>query len=295
MQHQPTRNAGSLVVIGGNEDREHDKPVLKRIIELTEKVQPRVMIITAASAEPDLMWEAYDGAFHDLGVHHRQRLDLPDREAANRASSARAISEADVVFMTGGDQVRLMSVLNGSTAAAVMLDGFHNRHLCIAGTSAGASVMSDHMVAGGETKSPPTKDMVTLAAGLGLLHGVVIDQHFSERGRLPRLLSALAQKPTLLGLGIDEDTALVVRPFDSIEVVGSGAVTAVDGSCMRFDCIDAHPRQALQLERVVVHLLPAGGRYHLNDCKPPSQVREQIESCGIAELVAVLTTLPPPR
>lgn len=292
MQHRQPRNTGCLVVIGGNEDREHDKPVLKRIIELTGKAHPRIVVITAASAEPDFMWEAYDGAFSDLDVHHRRRLDLMDRAEADRASSAREIDEADVVFMTGGDQLRLMSVLAGSAVAAAMRAGFVNRRLCIAGTSAGASVMSDHMMAGGAVRSPPAKDMVRLDRGLGLLHGVIIDQHFSERGRLPRLLSALAQQPTLLGLGIDEDTALVVRPFDSIEVVGSGAVTAVDGGCTRFDCVQRADGEALQLERVVVHLLPAGGRYPLQDSAPEVDKRGSLESCCIARLVSVLA-LPP--
>lgn len=288
----PHRQTGCLIAIGGNEDREKDKPILKRIIELTGKAHPHVLVVTAASAEPDFMWEAYDGAFDDLGVRHRHRLDLADRAAADLASSTRAIDEADAVFMTGGDQTRLMSVLAGSAVSAAMRAGFEGRGLCIAGTSAGASVMSDHMMAGGEVKSPPSRDMVKLARGLGLLHGVIIDQHFSERGRLPRLFSALAQQPSLLGLGIDEDTALVVRPFDWVEVVGTGAVTVVDGGCTRIECVPQREGEALQLERVVVHLLPAGGRYAL----PPDQASlgrpGSMKNCSVDKLVTILTTPP---
>lgn len=290
MPPMPHRHTGCLIAIGGNEDREKDKPILKRIIALTGKTEPHVLIITAASAEPDFMWEAYDGAFDDLGVRHRRRLDLADRAAADLPASARAIDEADAVFMTGGDQTRLMSVLAGSAASAAMRAGFETRGLCIAGTSAGASVMSDHMMAGGEVKSPPTKDMVMLARGLGLLHGVIIDQHFSERGRLPRLFSALAQQPSLLGLGIDEDTALVVRPFDSVEVVGTGAVTVVDGGCTRIESVPQAQGEALQLERVVVHLLPAGARHAL----PPDQQNlgrpGSMKNCSVDKLVTILTT-----
>jgi cyanophycinase len=143
------------------------------------------------------------------------------------------------------------------------------------------------MVAGGAPRSPPRPDMARLATGLGFLRGVVIDQHFSERGRLPRLFSALAQQPTLLGLGIDEDTALVVSPFHSIEVVGSGAVTVLDGGRTRFECVRRDDGDALQLEHVLLHLLPAGRRYLLGDGPPAEGDR-----IGIAKLVATLTAQP---
>ncbi|MEK8032753.1 cyanophycinase [Ideonella sp. DXS29W] len=271
------------MIIGGNEDRDNDKPVLRRIVALSERAQPKIVVITAASAEPDVVWQAYDGAFEDLGVRHRQRLDLPDRHAADHAAHVRTITEADIVFMTGGDQTRLMSALAGSRAAVAIREGFAHRGQCVAGTSAGASVMSEHMMASGEVRSPPTKDMVRLARGLGLLHGVIIDQHFSERGRLPRLFAALAHHPPLMGLGIDEDTALVVRPFDSIEVIGSGAVTVVDGSSSTIDRVACAHGEALQLEKVVVHLLPAGGRYTRHAGATPV-------GPGIATAVHLLTT-----
>lgn len=299
MDHQHQRNPGYLIAIGGAEDREHEKPVLQRLIELAGNADPCVAVITAASAEPDVMWEAYDNAFADLGVHHRRRLDLENHAAANNPSAAWEIEAADVVFMTGGDQLRLLSVLADSAVASAMWAGFDHRRLCIAGTSAGAAVMADHMVAHGANRSPPTREMVNLAQGLGLLHGVVIDQHFSQRRRLPRLLSALAHQPGLLGLGIDEDTALVVRPGDSIEVIGTGAVTVLDGGCARIDSVQRDGGDVLQLERVVLHLLPAGRRYHLHDDLHghlrADGVADPLGNCGIAKLVSLLTAPPTPQ
>jgi cyanophycinase len=283
---------GALMIIGGAEDRENDKAVLCRLLELTGRATPKVVVLTAASAEPERLWSVYDQAFADLGVQDRVPLAIDSRQQANDDLSASLVREADLVFMTGGDQKRLMAVIGGTALDAELQRGLRERGLCVAGTSAGASVMSDYMVATGEAKAVPERDMVALAAGLGLLQRVVIDQHFSERHRLPRLLALIAQNPALLGLGIDEDTALIVEPERAIEVIGSGAVTVVDGSKMRSNYLDVDRRERLELENVVLNLLPAGARYEADEVIGEEGGDEPLLQFGIGKVVSVLTTVP---
>jgi len=284
--------AGHLVIIGGAEDREGDKPILTRVVELAQRPDPTVIVLTAASAQPEEMWATYDQAFGDLGVGRRVWFDLSAREAANDPQVAQAILDADVVFMTGGDQKRLLSVVGGTPVDCALQAGVRERGLCVAGTSAGASAMSDYMPATASNEPLPSRDMVTLAAGLGLLQRVVIDQHFSERQRLGRLLSVIAQNPALLGVGIDEDTALVIAPGSSIEVIGEGAVTVADGSRMRCNFLEVKRREALQLENVALHLLPSGTRLE----RPPLTEQEgavgMASLAGLAKAVSMLTTMP---
>jgi cyanophycinase len=284
------RKAGHLVIIGGAEDREGDKPILARVVELARRRKPTVTVLTAASTQPEELWAVYDRAFADLGAGQRVWFDLPTREAANEPQVAQAIFDADVVFMTGGDQKRLLSVVGGTPVDSALQAGLRERALCVAGTSAGASAMSDYMPATASNDALPSRDMVTLAAGLGLLQRVVIDQHFSERQRLGRLLSVIAQNPALLGVGIDEDTALVIEPAACVEVIGEGAVTLVDGSRMRCNYLEVRRREALQLENVALHLLPSGTHF---DAPPPSDDAAAGDAlAGLAKAVAMLTTVP---
>jgi cyanophycinase len=172
---------------------------------------------------------------------------------------------------------------------------FKTRGACIAGTSAGASAMSEHMLASSAaTDQIPVKGDTYLAAGLGFLQRVVIDQHFSERHRLGRLLGIVAQNPYLLGIGIDEDTALVVENGAGLEVVGNGAVTLIDGRQMMSNFLDAEERERLELVNVKLHLLPAGARYYLHgdeekDARPvPPALRE-----AVAAVTSVSTIVEP--
>jgi cyanophycinase len=179
------------------------------------------------------------------------------------------VAEADGIFMTGGDQKRLLAIIGGTALDAEMHTALKVRGACIGGTSAGASAMSGHMLAQGSTDLLPEKGAVSLGAGLGFLHRVVIDQHFSERQRLSRLLSVVAQNPYLQGIGIDEDTALVVERGRGIEVLGEGSVTVVDGRTMDTNMADIAERATPELIDVRLHLLPAGSRYYLPTDEEP--------------------------
>ena len=280
--HQTAKH-GHLVIIGGHEDREHRKEILTRFVELAGGADARIVVITAASKIADDMWEIYDQAFGDLGVRQRSHLSLESRQDANDEEKLRMVAEADGIFMTGGDQKRLMAIIGGTALDAEMHTALKVRGACIGGTSAGASAMSGHMLTQGKTDLLPEKGAVHMGAGLGFLHKVVIDQHFSERQRLARLLSAVAQNPYLMGIGIDEDTALVVERGRGIEVLGEGSVTVVDGRTMLTNMADIRERDTPELIDVRLHLLPAGSSYYLpeegEEAKPmPRSLQEFLEN-----------------
>jgi cyanophycinase len=257
------KSHGHLVIIGGGEDKQHDMEILKRFVELCGGASAKIVVITAASSITDKMWDTYDRAFGDLGVSRHVHLHLENRRDANDEAHIRDVLDADGIFMTGGDQKRLLAIIGGTALDAEMHAALKLRGACIGGTSAGASAMSGHMLAQGRAEILPEKGSVSLGAGLGFLHKVVIDQHFSERQRLSRLLSVVAQNPYLQGIGIDEDTALVVERGVGIEVVGEGAVTIVDGRTMSTNVAEIDNHETPELIDVRLHLLPAGSRYAL--------------------------------
>lgn len=251
-----------LLAIGGNEDRREEMAVLRRFVQHCGGPQARIVVLTAASTVPQILWAGYERAFAALGVQRCVELGLSSREEADAPAAVREILAADGVFLTGGDQRRLLSVLGGSAVADAMRRARAQRGLCVAGTSAGAAALSRQMLAGGRAPLLPEKDVVLLDEGLDLLPGAIVDQHFSERRRLARLMSAVAQHPQLLGVGIDEDTALVVER-GAIEVVGTGAVTLLDGRHMASSIERAQPGDRLTLAGLRIHVLQAGQRLGL--------------------------------
>ncbi len=256
-----THKRGRLVIIGGAEDRKQDRVILKKFLELSGGQDARIKFITAASSVPDIVWQSYQAVFQDLGATQCELVPMWTRDDASNPNVVAQLAQADGIFMTGGDQNRLMQCLWESPAAQAMHRAFHVNGCCIAGTSAGAAVMSRQMLAQGTATPNPEKDVVQMDIGLGFVANAIIDQHFSQRQRLGRLLSALAQRPDMLGVGIDEDTALVIERGQSIEVVGRGAVTLIDPRKMRsnFETVDA--QQKLEMLGLQLHMLPAGHRY----------------------------------
>lgn len=260
---QKKPGVGHLIIIGGAEDRKNEMILLSRFVELTRMRNPRIVILTAASTYQNEVWETYKIAFKKLGITHVSRLDIGSRADANSDEVKRKIDDADGVFISGGDQQRLMSTIGGTLTARAIREAFEERGACIGGTSAGAAVMSAYMMAEGHVSGAPGRGEARMSAGLGLVPRVIIDQHFSERQRLGRLLSLVAQAPFLLGLGIDEDTALVIEKGRGIEVLGEGAVTVIDGRNMTSNFFDAGARELLEMINIKMHLLPSGARYYL--------------------------------
>jgi cyanophycinase len=253
---------GYLVPIGGAEEKFHNPEILDRFVDICGGKNARIAIIPTASELEDT-GRNYEKLFRGLGIRHAQVLHLITREDCQSDKYLEYIEKADGVFMTGGNQLRLSTTLGGTPVAQAIrrrnAEGMH-----VAGTSAGAAFMPEHMIAGGDEGSTPSPDMVTLAPGLGLTNSFIIDQHFRQRDRLGRLLTALAYNPFAVGIGLDEDTAAFIRPGDDLEVVGSGGITVIDPSKLSYSSMDRARRgEPVSLIDVKLHILIAGGRFEI--------------------------------
>jgi cyanophycinase len=252
---------GVVMAIGGAEDKLRDRAILERFVQLAGGTRARIAIISTASSLGDEATELYSALFAREGAAESFGLRPTTREEANDLGLTELIDVSTGIFMTGGNQLRLASIVGGTTLGQALLDA-HSRGAVIAGTSAGASAMSSHMIAFGRAGASPKHRMVQLASGFGVLPGVVIDQHFEQRNRLGRLLAAVAQSPGLIGIGIDEDTAIVVDD-GVLEVIGKGAATIVDGSHVVTDAFVTKGFRPMMVSGAKLHSLPSGWRYDL--------------------------------
>lgn len=255
---------GPLMVIGGAEDKAGTRQVLSRFVRLAGGPTARVAVVATASALGEEIVDAYREAFAGLGVAEVVAPRPTTRAEAADPEVVRQLDDVTAVFMTGGNQSKLSGVVAG-TPFGQALKALHARGVLIGGTSAGASVQSEHMVAFGREGSTPKLRMAQMSAGLGLLPGLVIDQHFDQRGRYGRLLTLVSHAPHLLGMGVDEDTAAVVTEGRLLEVVGKGAVTLFDGRAMTSNVDTARGNAPLMVSGVVLHSLPSGARFDLEE------------------------------
>lgn len=253
---------GTVIIIGGAEDKVRDRVILGRFTALAGGRDANIAVVSTASSLGPEAGARYRAVFGELGVTQVRPLHAVTRSQANDESAALAVRDATGVFLTGGNQLRLSSTIGGTRLADAILERFRHGAV-VAGTSAGASAMSSHMIAFGASGATPKHRMAQIAAGLGLLPGVIIDQHFQQRNRLGRLLSLIAQNPSLLGLGVDEDTAGIVGPDHVMEVIGRGSITVVDGAASETDAWEVHGHKPLMISGVVLHSLPAGYRFDL--------------------------------
>jgi cyanophycinase len=250
------------MIIGGAEDKLRDKVILSRFVQLARGTQANIVIISTASSLGDEATHLYQQIFTQMGAGTVSGMRPLTREDADDPAAAGLVDQATGVFLTGGNQLRLSSVVSGTRLGAALLRA-NLRGAVVAGTSAGASAVSTHMVAFGASGPTPKHRMVQMAAGLGLLQNVVIDQHFEQRTRLGRLLAVVAQSPSLLGMGLDEDTAAIVWPDRTLEVIGRGAVTIVDGSDVRTDAFQTKGHRPMMVSGAILHSLPSGYRFDL--------------------------------
>jgi cyanophycinase len=253
---------GTVIIIGGAEDKFRDRVILNRFVTLAGGTEATIAVISTASSLGTEAGERYRQIFGELGVRRVQPLHAMTRAQSNDATSARTVSDATGIFLTGGNQLRLSSTIGGTRLAEAVMERFRHGAV-VAGTSAGASAMSTHMIAFGASGATPKQRMATIAAGLGVLPGVIVDQHFQQRNRLGRLLSLIAQNPSLLGIGVDEDTAGVVGPEHQLEVIGRGSITIVDGAGSETDAWEVKGHRPLMISGVVLHSLPSGYRFDL--------------------------------
>ena len=251
---------GAIVPIGGAEAKTGTRDVLARVLALAGGADARIAVVPTASELPDT-GDRYASLFTELGAGHVDVLAITERAHARVPGAVETVERATGIFMTGGNQLRLSTILGG-TPVAQAVRRRNAAGVVVAGTSAGAAVIPEHMIATGRTGPTPTTESVTLAPGLGLTNRLVIDQHFRQRDRLGRLLTAVSFNPFATGVGIDEDTALVLGPDDVFEVVGSGTVTVVDPSELSYSSMDsARPGQPVSLIGLRVHVLAAGCTY----------------------------------
>jgi cyanophycinase len=255
--------AGPLYVIGGAEDKLKRRTVLRHFVEACGGERARIAVVpTASSLGPEIV-EIYAALFQRLGAADVIGVRPESRDDAEDPALSARLDDLTGIFMTGGNQLKLSAIINGTRFGAAIKEA-HRRGVAVGGTSAGASIQSSHMVAFGTGGSTPKQRMTQLAAGLGLISECVIDQHFAQRNRYGRLLMLVAQSPNLLGLGVDEDTAAVVHPDHTLDVVGRGAVTIIDGSRMRSNAHEAKRTAPLLVSGASLHILPAGARFDLS-------------------------------
>lgn len=258
---------GTLVVIGGAEERDGACHILREFVRLAGGRGAKIVVLTAATSEPKEAGETYVDVFKRLGADRIWVVDTRDQDDANQVGAVRAIRESTGIFFTGGDQSRIVERIKGT----ILDDAIWKRYVegsVIAGTSAGAAIMPEVMIVRGESEMSPRGDAVTLGVGMGFVSGMVVDQHFAQRGRLGRLLTAVLLESSAIGIGVDENTALVIQGTE-FTVWGDGAVTVVDPSEMTYHNLNsAQQDESMSVFGVRLHILSEGCRFDLTTCQP---------------------------
>lgn len=252
---------GRLIAIGGNEDKANGTVVLKRVVQEIGKNQFNVGVVTTASRDPEQRGKDYQQAFMALGAARTEIINIKTRAQANDQALANTFEDIDLIFLVGGDQLRLTSILGGSR----ILEAIQNRlesGALVAGTSAGAAVFSDTMIYEGKSEEGLLKGRVLTTSGFGFVENIVFDTHFLTRGRLGRLIQIVTTNPTIIGVGIGEDSGVVLKGDETVEVVGQGQVIIVDGSDIAHSNImDIEPGVPISVENVRIHSLTNGYGY----------------------------------
>ncbi len=254
---------GWIIPIGGAEDKDANPSILQRFVELCGGSEADIAVIPTASRLKDT-GPRYEELFRGMGVPRVEVLDFDTRRDCQEEGRLARLAQASGIFFTGGNQLRLSTILGGThVARSIRLRNAQG--VTVAGTSAGAGFLSEHMIAFGSEGSSPRASSVRLAPGLGLTNRFVIDQHFRQRDRLGRLTAALAYNPFAIGIGLDEDTAAFISPDDTLEVEGSGAVTVVDAHDLQFSSMaHADEDDPVCMLGLGVHILIAGATFNLH-------------------------------
>ena len=258
----PGKARGWIVPIGGAENKENDRRILERFVRVSGGTAADIVVIPTASRMHET-GPRYETLFRDLGAAQVSVMDFDTRRDCQEPGRLRRLEEATGIFFTGGNQLRVTTLLGGTPVAKLIR--VRNAHgVTVGGTSAGASILSEHMIAFGDEGSSVVSGSVRLAPGLGLTNRFIIDQHFRERDRLGRLITALAHNPFAIGIGLDEDTAAFISPDETLEVEGSGGVTVVDASDVSFSSIgEVSEGQPVCVLGLRLHILVAGATFNL--------------------------------
>ena len=257
----PVQERGYIVPIGGAEGKGKKPEILSRFVELCGGSDARILVIPTASLLNET-GPLYKALFESLGANS-MCVPIENREECFNEETLRILGLATGVFITGGNQLRLSTILGG-TPVARLIRSMNSAGVHVGGTSAGAAIVSEHMIAGGRSGASPRESGVELAPGLGLTNRVIVDQHFNQRQRMGRLLAALSFNPFACGLGIDENTAGFIAPDGSMEVVGRGTITVVDPADLRHSSMSYVRRaEAVTLIGLKLHVLASGSRFNI--------------------------------
>lgn len=276
---------GKLLVIGGHEQREKDGSeneqsaefILQRFVDELHK-KGTIVVIPTASEEPEEAAQDYIDVFTSLGIKHVEVLDIRSREQANGSEALAMLNRADGVMLTGGDQLRLTALLGGTLVLARLTERYLHEPIVIAGTSAGAAAMSTPMIYQGRNDAGFVKGEIHITTGLQLLRDVAIDTHFIARGRIVRMAQIIATNPGCIGLGLEEDTAVLVTKGTELEVIGNGIVVLLDGhECIGNTISDVQPGEVFSIRDLRLHLLAKGQRFTLPGFAPTKPPQEKAD------------------
>lgn len=276
-EKMPQSTKTAIMVIGGAEDKVHGKEILHSFFCRSGAKDARIAIIPSASREPAIIGDRYRTIFEEMGAKGIEILDIRDREQCDDPLLQSYVENCTGVFMTGGDQLRLCGLLADTPVMKIVRQRAQRGDITLAGTSAGAAVMGHHMIAGGGSGESPNRSLVDMTTGLGIIPEVIVDQHFHNRNRMARLMSAVAAYPDRLGIGIDEDTCAVFEGDGILEVIGKGCVTILDPAEMTYT---NHPNigatDPISLGNLRLHILSHSDRYDLR------KRRALFPGCGIS-------------
>ncbi|MDV6319488.1 cyanophycinase [Chromohalobacter sp. HP20-39] len=264
MTSRPPAVCGHIVAIGGAEDKTSELAILKRVFELAPEDSREVAVIATASSIPEQLLPSYEAAFKRLGASQVHALDIQDRQQAADADNVRLIQRSGVIFFTGGDQLRLTTVLGGSATLRAIRERLRAGAV-VAGTSAGAAAMPSTMIYNGAAADALRKGAVNMTFGLGFVRGMVIDSHFLERGRFTRLMEVGASNPEQLGIGLGEDAAVIIYPNRVLETIGPGHVIIIDSRDLASSNIaELEMGEPVAIENMVLHAMVSGHGYDVD-------------------------------
>jgi cyanophycinase len=267
-EKMPQSTKTAIMVIGGAEDKVHGREILHSFFGRSGGVDAQIAIIPSASREPAIIGDRYRTIFEEMGAKGIEILDIRDREQCTDPLLQTYVENCTGVFMTGGDQLRLCGLLADTPLMKTVRQRAQQGEITLAGTSAGAAVMGHFMIAGGGSGESPNRSLVDMTTGLGIIPEVIVDQHFHNRNRMARLMSAIAAYPDRLGIGIDEDTCAVFEGDGILEVIGKGCVTIIDPTEMTHTN-HAHisATDPISMGNLRLHILSHGDRYDLTQRK----------------------------
>jgi cyanophycinase len=252
-----------IMVIGGAEDKVNGRSILTAFFESAGGKKAKIGIIPCASQEPSVVGDRYCQIFREMGAQQVQILDIRAPKECDQSFWLDILNDCTGVFITGGDQQRLCDLIGGSKFVESLKKRMHLGELMLAGTSAGAAIMGEKMIAAGSSGESPNRSLVDLTNGLSIIPELLVDQHFHNRNRMARLMSAIAAHPDKLGLGIDEDTCAAFEDDCTFQVLGKGTITIIDpGELLHTNYLESNETSPLSLHKLTVHVLSQGDRYN---------------------------------